>query len=821
MDAWEGLCRRDVLREFKKALVEGWMQCAAQRHLMLAATALLMGALTVFRGWIVADQLPEGGPIAQLFWLVAATGRDFLVIGLWLVVGLLIGPLAPGQVARRIWLWLWMALALGLLFLGYVNMFAVGILGGPIVRDWIHYSDIANTDVILDSIFYLATPARVGVLFSVAALVFFGARGVQRLIDPAHIVKTIMVVGVTALCGLLLTPSISPGIRDGKLANAAWALIGSYVNPQSVDLAGLTGATIRLSPPDLGRAVPIPRPAVAKGAIQNVIVIAIDAVSTRYVQGFEGRYANTPNILRYQAQGMAFLNAYAHVPASNFFLVTLLAGVVPDLTRESMSEGPSAQSLYTLSEELAQRGFRTGFFNSSDNRFQNTEAFVTEVGFRLVQDYRDWDCQQGVYETAEFADQFLNTSNDHCTVAALTDWIKSDPARPFFAVMRTGMSHYPYYPGNNPQRFVEDEILNNYLNAISVSDAAFGQLMASLEAQGLDASTLVVVLGDHGEAFGEHGTRGHASGLYEENVHVPLLFINPVAFDGRRIDQIVGLSELAPTIADLLGIAPSPYWQAGSVFAPERPDAVFFFSPWNGFPIGFRQGDRKFIYSANTGESWLFDLTSDPSETINLAPQDKEAEAMGRRVVADWIAYHTGWMSRQLGLGTAEITGPAAPLGPGELVLYATGTRHLAPPQADIYLDGAYLDRVTVAQAPLNSDRAATPEQIAAAVSTFRLNVADVRCASRVEVRFINDAWEGEGQTGDTDFYIAGLEFAGKSYAPTEFRIQSAGDGGYRQGYFSLWRNSVAELDLFLPAACVTEKLSATPNGTQIIAGGE
>ena len=810
-----------MLQAIKQKLREGWVQCAAQRQLILATAALLMVVLTVIRGWIVAGDLPEGGPIAQLFRLVAATGQDFLAIGLLLVAGLLIGPLVPGPVGRRIWLWLWMALALGLLCLGYVNIFAVGILGGPIVRDWILYSDIANTDVILDSIFYLATPARIGVLLSVAVLLVIGARWVRRLIAPALIGKTIMVVGVAALCGPLLVPSITSGIRDDKLANAAWALIGSYLNPQPSDLARLSGTAIRLNPPDLGRAGPIPRPAVEKGAIQNVIVFAIDAVSTRYVQGFEGRYPNTPNIMRYQSEGMAFVNAYAHVPASNFFLVTLLAGMVPDLTRESMSEGLDAESLHTLSEELALRGFRTGFFNSSDNRFQNTEAFAKEVGFELVQDYRDWDCADGVYETPEFADQFLNTSNDHCTVAALTAWIKRDPDRPFFAVMRTGMSHYPYYPGNSPQSFVEDEVLNNYLNAISVSDAAFGQLMASLEAQGLAGSTLVIVLGDHGEAFGEHGTRGHASGLYEENVHVPLLFVNPVAFNGSRVNQIVGLSELAPTIADLLEIKPSPYWQAGSVFAPERPDGVFFFSPWNGFPIGYRQGDRKFIYSANTGESWLFDLASDPAETLNLALQDKDAEAVGRQVVADWIAYHTGWISRRLGLGVVPIDGPAAPSGPGELVIYATGTSYLAPPQADIYIDGMYLDRLTVTQAPSNADQAATPEQIAAAVTTFRLQVADIRCASRVEVRFINDAWQGEGQTGDTDFYIAGLEFAGHSYAPTEFRMLSRGDGGYRQGYFSMWRNAAARLDLFLPAACVTEQLSASSTGEQINLGGE
>nr|WP_239025579.1 sulfatase-like hydrolase/transferase [Roseibacterium persicicum] len=559
----------------------------------------------------------------------------------------------------------------------------------------------------------------------------------------------------------------------------------------------------------MGRADLIPRPELPDGAIRNVVVIAIDAVSTRYIEGFGGEYPITPNIRRYQAQGMTFDNAYAHVPASNYFLVTLLAGMVPELTPDSMTYAYEALELPTLSGALAARGYRTGFFNSSDNRFQNTETFVRQAGFGLVRDYRDWDCDQGVYETEGFADSFLNTSNDHCTVDAITGWIAEAPDDPFFVVMRTGMSHYPYYPGENPQRFVEDDTLNNYLNAIRVSDAAFGQLMGWLEAEGLADETLVIVLGDHGEAFGEHGTHGHASGIYEENVHVPLLFVNPVAFSGERVAQIVGLSELAPTMADLLGLPPSPRWQARSVFAPGRSDGVMLFSPWNGFLIGFRQGDRKFIYNGNTDESWLFDLAADPGETVNLVADDPEADAAARQLVADWVAYHTGWVARVIGGQVTPTSAAPVPEGPGELVLWATGTYYETPPEADIYLDGAYLGRATVSQAPSNAGGAVPAEQVVAAVAGFRFDIPEIRCATRVEIRFLNDAWAGEGQTGDTDFYIAGLEVAGQGYAPAQVRPLTERAGGLRDGYFVLWRNGAAALDLYVPPECVTERLAA------------
>ncbi|WP_176251182.1 sulfatase-like hydrolase/transferase [Sulfitobacter sp. HGT1] len=791
-------------------LLQGWQTCRAQRSLMLGAALLLAVFVTLFRGWVLSGDIPEGGPIWCLLWLLAATHEDYLVVGLLLAAGVIVGPVLPNGTARRIWGWIWVTLALGLLVLGFTNIFAVQILGGPVIRDWIVYSDIGNTDVILDSVFFIATSSRISTLVAITIVFLLGAYGLRANFVATQNWLVLPVVWI-ALLGLpILMPTVAMGVGGGKLANPLLALVGSYLGASDTPLLGLSDAARRQDPPDLGIADPITRPEVASGTIRNVVVIAIDAVSTRYVQGFEGTYPNTPNILRYQSEGMRFVNAYAHVPASNFFLVTLLAGIVPELSRESMTFEQSALDLHTLSQAVSAQGYRTGFFNSSDNRFQNTEAFVKDAGFDLVQDYRNWTCEQGVYETKEFAQQFLNTSNDHCTINALTNWIGSDPGSPFFAVMRTGMSHYPYYPGDDPQRFVEDTNRNNYINAIRVSDAAFGQLMAFLEEEGLAESTLVIVLGDHGEAFGEHGTAGHASGIYEENVHVPLLFVNPVAFSGEQIKQIVGLSELAPTIADLLGMPPSPYWQARSVFAHGRADGVFFFSPWNGFPIGFRQGSRKFIYSANTEQSSLYDLEQDPGETVDLSLQDPDADAEARQLVAEWISYHTGWIERAVRERSALAGTSAVPEGPGQLVLYASGTSYLSPPQADIYLDGAYLGRATVTRAPSNAENAVPVEQVAAAVSTFRFDVPEIRCSSQIEIRFVNDEWEGEGQTGDTDFYVAGLEFAGRSYAPGELHALAERVGGLRQGYFTFWRNGAAKLDVFLPAACVSEQLADT-----------
>ncbi|WP_189587385.1 sulfatase-like hydrolase/transferase, partial [Mesorhizobium sp. M8A.F.Ca.ET.208.01.1.1] len=74
--------------------------------------------------------------------------------------------------------------------------------------------------------------------------------------------------------------------------------------------------------------------------------------------------------------------------------------------------------------------------------------------------------------------------------------------------------------------YTDDEKFNAYLNALKVGDTALGEILESLKQSGKLDSTLVVILGDHGEAFGEHGDYVHATALYDENVHIPLIMVN-------------------------------------------------------------------------------------------------------------------------------------------------------------------------------------------------------------------------------------------------------------------------------------------------------
>jgi arylsulfatase A-like enzyme len=204
----------------------------------------------------------------------------------------------------------------------------------------------------------------------------------------------------------------------------------------------------------------------------------------------------------------------------------------------------------------------------------------------------------------------------------------------------TTMTHYPYFAPQEEVDFATDDVeLYRYLNALRHGDRALGRLLAALDRLDIADDTLVVVVGDHGEAHGQHGERGHGSQLYQENIHIPLVLINPRLFRGETSDAIGGLVDIAPTIMDILGLPPAPIWQGRSLLAADRPPRTYFFSPLAELLFGYREGDRKYIYNASRGSFEIYDLGRDPTEQQNVYNDDPEVRdaILGR--LAAWVQY--------------------------------------------------------------------------------------------------------------------------------------------------------------------------------------
>jgi arylsulfatase A-like enzyme len=213
-------------------------------------------------------------------------------------------------------------------------------------------------------------------------------------------------------------------------------------------------------------------------------------------------------------------------------------------------------------------------------------------------------------------------------------WIADDPNRPFFAMAWTVQTHHPYEPSPGraqidyfgDRRPVDDYDLGRYLNALSETDRQLARLFATLRQRHLENDTLVLVVGDHGEAFGApHETYGHGTGLYEEHVHVPMLLWSPLLFPHGGRSPIVGSHvDLNQTIVDVLGIPPASSWQGRSLFDPARGSRVYFFLANDDYQMGMREDGWKYILDVTTGRQELYDLSTDHDEQVNVAADHPE-----------------------------------------------------------------------------------------------------------------------------------------------------------------------------------------------------
>jgi arylsulfatase A-like enzyme len=374
---------------------------------------------------------------------------------------------------------------------------------------------------------------------------------------------------------------------------------------------------------------------------RNVVLLVLESTGARYLSLHGSRYDTTPSLVREARHALVFDAAYAHVGRSSSSLVALFLSAIPPISaRDTTAEFPGFPGT-SVAARLGREGMRTSYLSAGDLRWAGMRAFAERRGFARVED------------AGSLGSPMLSSWSieDRVAIDAALGEIDAARAegRPFLVVCWTEQAHHPYEPtpgvpladffsgGPLPR---DDWDLGRYLNVVRETDRHVGRLFEGLRARGIAEETLVVVTGDHGEGFGDpHETWGHGGGVYEQDVRVPLMLWCPGLFTGAgRTGAVAGLVDVAPTIADVLGLAPAPDWQGRSLLSRERPERAYFFSARDERLLGVREGSWKYVLDATRGEERLHDLERDPEERADLSAREPARTERLRRRVAAWVA---------------------------------------------------------------------------------------------------------------------------------------------------------------------------------------
>jgi glucan phosphoethanolaminetransferase (alkaline phosphatase superfamily) len=584
-------------------------------RLMAVAQAIESGekmrALALLGTLIVAKlSILAGRPIELSIWApIAYFWQDVLLaLAFWVL----------DVVIRRPWFG-WMLYGAIVLYVA-INVPIIRVLSSPLTGPMIG----AAGGALSDSIKHHATVANLALMF----LIISTAVGLPKVLRRLRAQRKVRLI-IPALLIVLIGPFAASRVETiGLHRNAIIALATTALPRLSArDTEVEVKEDWRASPLDVASTNDDLTEWRGAAGGRNVVLILLESAGAEYLRPYGASRDPMPNLSELARFALIFENAYTVYPESIKALFSVLCSRYPAMDIET--EDYARVTTWSLPSVLREAGYRTALFHSGRFMYLGMEAVVQNRGYEILEDA---GAIGGHYESSFGVDE-------PSTVRRALAWIDSLPAgERFFLTYLPIAGHHPY-DTPEPGPFPDQADSDRYLNALHYSDASIGTLLKGLRERGLDQSTLFVIFGDHGQAFGRHeGNFGHSFFLYEENIRVPYMIASPGLINRQvRVASTISLIDTAPTILDLLGL-PSPADYQGKTALEGRPEMALFYTDYSLSLMGLRDGCWKYIYELESGRSKLFDICQDGAELNDLSGVHAERVTAYRSLLSRWSA---------------------------------------------------------------------------------------------------------------------------------------------------------------------------------------
>ena len=406
----------------------------------------------------------------------------------------------------------------------------------------------------------------------------------------------------------------------------------------------------------------------------NILLVAIDTLSARHM-GCYGYHRNTtPFIDALARESVLFESLYCQAIPTQPSYTSVFTGQYA-ITHGIVSHGGTrdlSPSTPTLAEILASNGYTTcavdnlpthhkpwfgrgyQYIMSPETRGEYSQTITWEhyndlavpwlkahahEKFFLFIHY--WDPHTPYLPPPRYRDLFYTGDpcdpNNH-SLDGLWRHPFGEPWKQWFDRLRPGITDAEY-------------IVAMYDSEIRFVDDGLRQLLDALAAFGLADDTLVLVFSDHGEMMYQHGIYFDHHGLYDDDLHVPLIIRWPGHMKaGRRVPHLVQHIDIAPTLLAAAGLAIPSTMEGHNLLPYLTGDADEPLYPFlvaeectRMMKWAIRTNEYKFILSRerdyrNGPLRELYDLRADPDELVNLCEQRSDVAAHWERVLTDWIA---------------------------------------------------------------------------------------------------------------------------------------------------------------------------------------
>jgi len=387
---------------------------------------------------------------------------------------------------------------------------------------------------------------------------------------------------------------------------------------------------IRVNPRAVGEPDEVQEPVATKTEFPNIVIYLVDTLRADHLGIYGYDRPTSPNLDVFAEGATVFHNAIAQSSWTKPSIASIFTGLDAEVHGVVGTDSVLPDSLTTIAEVLSDKGyFAVGVYTNH----------VIGEKFDFGQGFDRW----------EKVGQRVNKNTDRILS-------ERDPIQPTFLYVHTMRPHSPYRPAKEfkerfaaevPEEFGDTEFLKGfrsqraepevergvkklYDGEIASNDRQFGEFLELLRRHDLFDDSLIIFLSDHGEELWDHAGWGHGHTLYRELIRVPFVLRAPSNPRTGRVDALVALTDVLPTVLDYAGIGAPPGLPGRSLrLIDEIPRhrvavarVVTRGDDHGELMVSVQDDCLKLIQmSGRDGsiEVKLFDLEADPHETKNLS----------------------------------------------------------------------------------------------------------------------------------------------------------------------------------------------------------
>lgn len=349
---------------------------------------------------------------------------------------------------------------------------------------------------------------------------------------------------------------------------------------------------------------------------KDIVIYIIESARAKSVPGFSAdhNHADMPFVNKLRKSGTTYKRTYTTTSHTSKALIGILCGVHPSLKMEIVESSPKGlDNITCLPKLLNKAGYKSLYIQTATKKFENRPQLINNMGFDNAL-YKE-EIKKDFKESGYFG------LDEMAAINPAKEWWEEYKNHPRILVFLTSISHHPYeLPTGEPKK----TDLENYHDTLSYTDKALKDLTIALGLEKTGKDTILIITGDHGESFGEHGPLQHDAVPYEEAIHVPLILKhNNNARKNTSDLEIRQHIDILPSILEILEIEYTGALPGISLKNPSGHNEVYtncWYTHWCSARIGKRE---KWIYKFRSNDLSSYRIDIDKSEEKNIAPKYK------------------------------------------------------------------------------------------------------------------------------------------------------------------------------------------------------